>query len=233
MKICIVYGSSRKGNTYRAVQIVKERLLAHGDMEFTEFFPSDFPPPCAGCYTCFMADETKCPHRGRVGPISDAMLAADGLIFATPAYVLEMSGQMKLLLDHFGYQFMPHRPRSQMFGKTALVLSTAAGGGTKQAMAGIVRSLWYWGISRIYQYGFALYAMNWDEMKEKKRAKHERALKKAADRFYNGLLRGGKPSLRIRAMFFIMRNMVTRVADNPADREYWRAQGWTDGKKPW
>ena len=118
MKYCIVYGGPRKKNTYHAVQIIKKRLAALGPAEFTEFYlPQDFPKFCTGCYTCFMKGEEKCPHREYAGPIEHAMLEADGLIFASPVYVMEMAAPMKNMLDHFGYLFMAHRPRREMFIK--------------------------------------------------------------------------------------------------------------------
>ena len=53
MKICILYGSPRKKNTYAAVQQIKERLRLHEEVEFVEYIlqkePHDF---CCGCYTC-------------------------------------------------------------------------------------------------------------------------------------------------------------------------------------
>ena len=37
MKICILYGSPRKKNTYAAVQQIKERLRLHEEVEFVEY----------------------------------------------------------------------------------------------------------------------------------------------------------------------------------------------------
>jgi multimeric flavodoxin WrbA len=48
------------------------------------------------------------------------MHAADGVIFATPVYVMNVSALMKTFIDHFSYIY--HRPR--FFDKKALLLST-------------------------------------------------------------------------------------------------------------
>lgn len=45
---------------------------------------------------------------------------------------------------------MPHRPLQEMFSKTALVISTTAGTGTKHVIKPIERSLRYWGIPKVY-----------------------------------------------------------------------------------
>lgn len=234
MKYCIVYGGPRKKNTYHAVQLVKERLTAHGPAEFTEFFlPKDFPKFCTGCFTCFVTTEERCPHWEYAAPIERAILEADGLIFATPVYVMEMAAPMKNMLDHFGYLFMAHRPRKEMFGKAALVVSTTAGAGTNCAMSGIARSLSYWGISRIFRCGVTMWAGDFEEMQPKRRSSAEHSLRKAADRLYESLRRGGAPSLQTKLKFLIMKQAVFRFADNPADKNYWRAQGWEQRGRPW
>lgn len=36
MKVCIINGSPRKGNTYKATSIFKEELKKNGDVEFKD-----------------------------------------------------------------------------------------------------------------------------------------------------------------------------------------------------
>ncbi|WP_283609173.1 flavodoxin family protein [Faecalispora anaeroviscerum] len=234
MKYCVVYGSPRKKNTYHAVQIVKERLTALGPAEFTEFYlPQDLPKFCTGCFTCIMKDEALCPHREYTESIERAMLEADGLIFSSPVYVMEVAAPMKNMLDHFGYLFMPHRPHKEMFRKSALVVSTTAGAGTKYAMDAIARSLSYWGVSHIFRCGFAMQAADFNGMKKENRSKAEQSLRQAADRLYESLKKGSPPTIRTRGMFFVMKKMVLNIANNPPDRAYWKEQGWDRGEKPW
>lgn len=234
MKYCIVYGSPRKKNTYDAVQIVKERLAAFEPAEFTEFYlPKDLPHFCTGCFTCFEKTEEKCPHHEYTEPIKHAMLEADGLIFSAPVYVMEMAAPMKNLLDHFGHFFMAHRPRREMFHKSALIISTTAGAGTKYAMNGIARSLSFWGISHIYRCGITFWAAGFQDMKESRRIKAERSLNRAAERLYESIKKGSAPSIRTKGMFYIMRQSIFGFANNPADRTYWEEQGWEHGGTPW
>ena len=102
--------------------------------------------------------EEKCPHAAHVQPVIQAMRGADGLIFATPVYVMDMTAQMKAFLDHTGYFYMVHRPYPEMFQKSALVVSTAAGAGTKDANASVIRSLKHWASRRIYSCGISIFA---------------------------------------------------------------------------
>ena len=52
---------------------------------------------CRGCLVCQKTQ--KCVIRDDAAAIADKMLHADIIVFATPIYYYEMSGQMKTLLD--------------------------------------------------------------------------------------------------------------------------------------
>ena len=52
---------------------------------------------CKGCLTCQKTGS--CVIRDDAGEIVEKMLHADVLVFATPIYYYEMSGQMKTMLD--------------------------------------------------------------------------------------------------------------------------------------
>ena len=163
MKICLLNGSPKatRSNTHQLAQIFLDELRIKEEISIQEFHANkDFPDFCTGCFSCIIADEHKCPHREKIDPIEQAILEADLLIFLTPVYVMNMSGQMKTLLDHFGYWFVIHRPRKEFQTKTAFILSSTAGDGTFFAINNIKRVLKFWGIPQIHSYGKALYAMN-------------------------------------------------------------------------
>lgn len=52
---------------------------------------------CRGCYYCESAK--KCVQNDGVNEILQKMLAADAIVFATPVYFYELSGQLKTFLD--------------------------------------------------------------------------------------------------------------------------------------
>ena len=73
------------------------------------------------CLGCFVCQETgKCVIKDDMAPIVEKMLEADVLVFATPIYYYEMSGQMKTLLDRLN----PLYPSDYRFRKVYM-LSTA------------------------------------------------------------------------------------------------------------
>jgi multimeric flavodoxin WrbA len=228
MKITIIYGSPRKGNTYDMTQLFKKEMTACGDAEFTEFFmPQALPEFCKGCMSCFYNGEQTCPHAEYTLPIFDSLVGADAFIFNTPVYVMQTSGALKTFLDHYGFMFIIHRARPEMFNKKAFVFSTAAGAGTGAAIKTIVTNLKMWGVNRVYSLGFAMRAVDWDTVNTKRREKLERKLKKSARRFYNEILSGKKhsPYLFTRMMFTVCRGMLKKY-DDSLDKRYWSQMNW-------
>jgi multimeric flavodoxin WrbA len=233
MKVCVIYGSPRKGNTYKAAQIIKERLIKGGDIEFVEFFlPRDMPHFCCGCYNCIEKGEEKCPHSEYTLPIAKAIKDSDGLILTTPVYVLAESAAIKSLMEHLGYMYIPHRPMEEMFSKVAIVVSTTAGAGTRYAIKTVARTLNYWGAKRIYKCGLRIFAKNWEEMKPGKQQKFKRNLERKADKFHRAAVKQDKlhTLLFTRFMFFMMKKMMGNYQDGHTDKEYWRSKGWLNGK---
>lgn len=233
MKICVIHGSPRKGNTYKATKILMSRLEKRGTIEFKEFYlPKDLPNFCCGCYNCFFKGEDKCPHAQFSQPIEQAMKEADGIIITSPVYTLAESGAVKAFLDHFGYMFIPHRPMEEMFSKIGMVISTTAGAGTGKAIKTISRSMKYWGMKRIYDCGLRIFAMSWEDMKTEKQNKFEKRLEKKADKFYSSLVKRNKihAGLFSRFMFFVMKKAILKYDDDNTDKKYWLQKGWLGGK---
>lgn len=229
MKVTIIYGSPRKGSSYKAAQLFKDEMLKNGEIEFTEFFlPKDLPEFCHGCMACFTYGRDKCPHAQYTLPILDSMLKADALIFTSPVFVMQTSGAMKNFLDHFGHIFLVHRAEESMFNKKAYILSTTAGAGTKAAIKTIKTSVKFWGVNRVYSSGFALHEVDWQNMKPKRKHKFEAKINKEASKFYKEVESGKKrrPYLMTRIMFSFMRGMIKKYDNSSLDKQYWQEKNW-------
>ncbi len=238
LKITIVHGSQRKGNTEKTIEIVKERLNTLEENEFFDFYlPKDLPMFCAGCFRCLdkgVFGGEFCPHSKYTHPLLNAMKLSDGIIITSPVYTLAESGQVKVFLDHFGCIFMSHRPVEEMFSKTALIISTTAGTGTKHVNKTIERSLTYWGVPKIYKCGLTLWAKNWSDMPAKKQEKYEKSLKEKASSFYISMKRKNVHiPLKTKFLFNVFRRLMNSYSDGHQDKEYWRSKGWLKSKRPW
>lgn len=232
MKVLVVYGTEHRGSTFNIVKLLLKKL-SDEISDITELFlPQAMPRFCCGCSSCFIKGEDACPHYNEVNPIKEAIEKAEVLIFASPVYVYHTTGQMKTLLDHFGFQWMVHRPNKTMFSKIALVVSTAAGAGMKSTNKDITDSLSFWGVGKIYTYGKAVSAVNWEGVPEKKKLEIDKDMEMLRNKI---IKKYGKvtPSLKVKALFYVMRFAHKKFTISPIDKEYWEQQGWLGKKRPW
>lgn len=232
MKIVILHGQMHKGSTYNITKIFVDNLRDE-NTEVVEFFmPKDTPGFCVGCFNCFSKGEEYCPQVDRVRPIVEELDEADLIILQSPCYVYGMSGQLKTLLDHLGYRWMAHRPSQTMFNKVGLVVSTAAGAGTKKVNKSLSNNLFFWGVGRIFSYGKNVAASSWETVDKKKKQKIEKEVHRLSKRISKFVGRR-RPSIKTKAMFMAMRGMHKINDWSPLDREYWFNKGWLDKKRPW
>lgn len=229
MKICIIHGSPRKGNTYKTTQIFLEKLKKYEDIQIKEHFVTkEVPDFCTGCFTCFLQGEEKCPHANMVQPILEDMLSADGIIFTSPVYVMSTSAGMKNFLDHLGYLFIVHRPEEKMFEKVAMIISTTAGAGTNKVIKTIKDSLDYWGMKRVRKLSFVLYATKWSEVNDKKRKTIEKVAEKKAKQFYKDISNRKKKRKRLKVYLLLKvgKLLQNKYPEDSLDRQYWKEKGW-------
>jgi len=221
-----------KGSTYHIVKLFLNRLTDDSDKIDEFFLPRAMDQNCCGCFSCFLNGENTCPHFDKVHPIAESLEKADLIILSSPVYVFSISGQLKSLLDHFGYQWMPHRPNKTMFSKVGLVISTAAGAGMKKANQNMKDNLFYWGVPKIYSYGKAVEAIGWENISHEKKNIIEREVNNLSRKIKKSVGRA-RPTLKTKILFSIMGLMQKKSKWNPTDRDYWEKNGWLTGGRPW
>ncbi len=114
-KVVAFVGSARNRLTHGAVRLFLERLQEQGavDWEIVGLGECNLGT-CRGCKLCFEKGEEFCPLKDDRDALIAKMEAADGVVFATPNYMFQVSALMKIFIDRLG--FCGHRPR--FFGKT-------------------------------------------------------------------------------------------------------------------
>jgi len=230
MKIAIIHGQNHKGSSYHTGRLLVDQM--QGEHEIAEFFlPRDLNHFCAGCYRC-IENDAGCPYYEQKKVITDAMEAAELLVFTTPTYCMSPSAPMKSLFDLTFTMWMSHRPRGSMFRKKAVVVSTAAGSSCAGALKGVAQNLFFWGVPKIYRYGARVSAMNWNGVKPEKKAQIAKDMKKLAQK----LMRQTPPRVgfKTRFIFSIMAGMQkANYISSPVEKVYWQAQGWLGKARPW
>lgn len=230
MRIVMLNGQNHKGSTYHIGRMIADKI--EGDNEIMEyFFPKDLNHFCMGCYQC-IEDVSACPYHEEKKKIIDSIDAADLLIVTTPTYCMHMSAPLKAFFDLTFDLWMVHRPMKSMFKKRAVIVSTAAGAGTSSAMKDVEDCLFNMGVPKIYKYGLAVQAKNWDEVSSDKKNKIGASTSKLAKK----LNKTSNPSVGIKTRFmFGMMGMMQKKGwgSSPVETQYWKDNGWLDGKKPW
>ena len=203
MKVTVINGNARHGSTWNSMNAIIQELGRFGSVEKTEFFlPKDMPHFCVGCFSCFFKGEQACPHAQSVQPIAQAILDADVVILTSSVYAMDVTGQMKALLDHLCYMWMSHRPNPKMFGK-------------------------FWGAARVLNFKNAVSAMKWDDVSDKKKARMSRDAARLAKRIAGYVKKGDKMPVPLFRSFFmgIMKGMMSKNTWNPRDRKHWEDHG--------
>lgn len=220
-RVLAINGSPRDGNTLAALREAEKVLTGDGDIEFEliKLHEMDISM-CSGCFACLKHGIGKCPLNDDMPDILERMMSADGIIFASPVYVMGVTGLFKNFLDRLAS--ICHRP--VFCDKYAMVLSTVGAiglGDTLKYMAGAVGS---WQFRKVIKAGIKTpYAYDTDKnMTAGKRA----SISRRVLRFRNMMLEDKycSPSLPQVLQFRFQRAVFTRQADDwPADGRFYEA----------
>lgn len=149
-KIIIFNGSPRKnGYTYRLLTQVAEGAKSKG-AEVMEFDLND--PEILGCQGCFYCrSHYGCSVNDYLQPMYDAIKDADAIVFGSPIYYYQVTGQARLWLDRtfpmVGDKFAPRHP-----GKKAVTIFSQGnpnpeiGAGAVKFIANILDETYGWKI---------------------------------------------------------------------------------------
>ena len=231
MKVLVIMGSPRKGNTERIVKEIENEVKKLGDVAFSFVDLRDSHLElCRGCHVCFFKGETSCPLKDDRAIIEEQLLQADGVIFASPNYVSNVPALFKNFIDRFAYA--GHRPR--FFHQRAMAIVTSAGpGGLSEACKYISASLGAFGFRFVHTAGFLQppfpIPVSW-------RKENQEKVRTAARIFYSACEspRLPAPTLREVMSFRIMQLMLRKVVGTPlekyypSDCQYWKDHGWLD-----
>lgn len=228
MKIAVITGTPVKGITC----YMKDLFLEHfkSGNEIIEFYPKDLPGFCTGCKGCFQNGEDKCPHFSKVGPIWQAILEADLLVFAYPVYALRAPAAVKSLLDHLCVHWLVHRPDPKLFQKTAVILTNSVGAPNGAAQKDVKTSLTWMGISKVYTCGACMMGdIFLDHLTEPHREMLKNKTRKLAQRV-SGIRPRSRKSIKVSLLFSMSKfqhKMVLKSEEQPClDNQHYLDHGW-------
>ena len=169
MKLVAIIGSPRgmQGNT----GIVLEGLLAgarEAGAEIETFSLAELDvQPCRSCEGCHITGE--CPIDDDFDTLKAALAASDGLILASPNYIMSVTAQIKAVLDRCSGLIHTQ----SLDGKYAAAVVTSGSGGTDDVAAYMLRALQMIGYLGVGSVG----ALGWELVRPETREAHLAAAK--------------------------------------------------------
>jgi len=138
MKFVAIMGTNREGKTLAVVRAIETRLMQKAKSQGMEspsftyiFLKNEDIRTCTGCHQCIFTGEARCPLKNdAVADIVSRMEAADAVVFASPGYMMNVTGIMKQFLDRVAYNC--HRPR--FFRQKALLVANSSQWATKETI---------------------------------------------------------------------------------------------------
>lgn len=234
MKILVFVGSYRRnGNTDQLTGMIKEHLQKEAQQQQTPleietiYLGQQNLQFCRGCRICYDRGEENCPVKDDLLVIKAKMLAADGILLASPVYVDDVSGITKNFIDRLCH--LCHRP--QFAGKVAYLLATSGGSRTGKTLDTMKLAVRTWGFHVAGQSGFKMGALM-----ERTEARSQFDLRAAqvAHRLFQTIYRASyrQPAFISLMMFKIQQMAWQNIDDQETlDYRYWAQQGWLDPQR--
>lgn len=182
---------------------------------------------CRGCYQCLGKGEWFCPVKDDRGIIEKKMMEADGTIFSTPVYVLNVSWIMKNFIDRFAY--LSHRPR--FHSKRAIVVTTTGAVGLGFVLFMLALEVGTWGFKVVHKLGVITPPASLPDYEVKRNeVKYNKRIEASARKFYSSIKpnKPPKPSLFSTISFYFQRKAFARGEQDTTDYMYWKDKGWLD-----
>jgi multimeric flavodoxin WrbA len=130
MKVLALNGSPRKeGNTSKMILKVFEALENEGIETELVQVGGKIIRGCLSCYKCIERKDRRCATENDMfNDLFEKMLAADGLILASPTYFADITPELKAVIDRAGFV---SRVNGQLFRHKAgaAIVSLRRGGG--------------------------------------------------------------------------------------------------------
>lgn len=136
-KVLVISTSLRKNSNsdYIAKEFVRGAKDAGNEVEYISLIGKQIAF-CVGCLSCQKTQ--KCVIKDDANEIAEKVKGADVVVYATPVYYYEMSGQMKTLIDRMNCLFTAN----YKFCDVYLLASSAEN--EESAMDGAVKGLQGW-----------------------------------------------------------------------------------------
>jgi len=181
---------------------------------------------CIGCTACFKVSGDVCPCKDDVKSVLDKMEKADGIIFVSPIYSMNISGQLKTFIDRITYTY--HRPT--FIAKAVLFFASTDVGGIGLVSKYMKYILDAMGMRTVATFGVLAKPFKNDE---KYRLESSKKLKKISIDFSAELNRTEMPKPKFSELFHFTKWQAKNKYSKDiylADYKYWDDNGWFESE---
>lgn len=150
MKISILYDVYEKELMYNEVHMLLKKITTGFDTEIKEFFISKDIPKRSKFdnYSFFRDEQTNSDYYKALDRISYYLNKSDLIIFAFSTYSKKNSIEIKNLLRHLSYKWLPHKNNHNMTNKIAVAMVSSSYFSFKLANLTLSKNLKFWGINK-------------------------------------------------------------------------------------
>ncbi|WBW96271.1 flavodoxin family protein [Oceanirhabdus sp. W0125-5] len=230
MNIVVLSGSPRKKDSLNVCKEIEARLGTE-NINYDYIFLKDYKiEDCRGCGLCFKKSERLCPCKDDLSLIREKLIAADGIVFATPVYAYQVPAPLKRIIDRMSFLFH----RQELVGVPAIIVVTSDGGGHKQVSKYMKMTVTGWGCNLIDTINI-ISPMYFEDKKENSawgydeyyHNKMTTRIKKITDRFKEVIESEVRkiPSFYEIFMFNCLRS---KTFTSQADYDFWNDKGWLE-----
>ncbi len=224
LNILAIVGSYRneESHSYKMLKRIEQQMNALRPTRFEFIFLQRVGLPfCDGCLSCVREGEAFCPEFESIDPIVKKIEAADGIALAAPVYTFNVTGLMKNFCEYFMYK----RNRPSFFGKKAIVVTAASGGGHKVVLDFLHRTAGAWGCDVVGRLGISASQMR----SEGYLKKLEVAEREVAKDFSSAIINADRQSPDFASLInFRTMQVMTSAATRTKNHNYWAERGWLD-----
>lgn len=154
-KITAYIGSRRgtKSNTYKFIsEILSLTKQKFNSIEY-EIITADQLniKPCNGCNTCFNTAQCPLDKHDDMGMLRQKLIDSDFVIFGSPVYAHNISGDLKIFFDRSSYWMHIMR----LHGKSSMVCTTTSTNGHTESLDYMSKIMNYYGTNLVAKYSCA------------------------------------------------------------------------------
>jgi multimeric flavodoxin WrbA len=214
--VVAINGSPRTATTHKLLEQISARLALQ-QIEVTVInLAGQEIGDCTGCEVC-IRKTSQCYQRDAASQILPQLVDADGVILASPVYLMHVSGKLKSLIDKTASWV--HRPPMVgkpvlMVGKPVLMVATTGGSGLRQTLDYLKQTAIQWGAHPTGKIGRRVTDLR--PVSDVELASFSWHLNNEPQNY--------RPSLAQLIFYQVQKVIATKVSS--VDRAYWAERGW-------